>query len=171
MEGLPRLREKKAYRAVFDAFRAGCEKEGFRAVHYVVLSNHVHMLVEGTNRDSLSRGIQGLLIRIARALNRTWGRRGKVFADRYHDRILRSPREVRNVLVYVLRNSARHGNFAHRHRPDPYSSGAWFRGWKLPKQISWAPESASPVARARTWLVNEGWRKHGRIALSELPAP
>ena len=44
------------------------------------------------------------MIRIARVLNKLWRRRGRVFADRYHDRILKTPREVKNALVYVLAN-------------------------------------------------------------------
>jgi hypothetical protein len=36
------------------------------------------------------------------------GRSGKVFHERYHARHLRSPRQVRNVLVYVLNNWRKH---------------------------------------------------------------
>ena len=60
------------------------------------------------NQARLEVGMQGLAIRIARGLNRLWGRKGKVFADRYHDRVLRTPREVRNALAYVLNNARRH---------------------------------------------------------------
>ena len=54
------------------------------------------------------RGIRGLAIRIARAVNRAWLRRGRVWGDRYHAHSLRSPREVRNALVYVLQNFRKH---------------------------------------------------------------
>ena len=47
-------------------------------VHYAVLSNHLHLLVEATDRSALARGMQGLSIRMARALNRLAGRRGRV---------------------------------------------------------------------------------------------
>lgn len=76
------------------AFAAGSERFGFRLRQYSVQSDHRHLVVEGKDRRALSRGMQGLLIRIAKGLNRLWGRRGTVFADRYHDRILRTPREV-----------------------------------------------------------------------------
>jgi hypothetical protein len=47
----------------------------------------------------------------ARAFNRLWRRksRGRVFADRYHDRILRTPREVKPRWHYVLKHCMRHG--------------------------------------------------------------
>jgi hypothetical protein len=99
----------------------------FQVVHHSIQSNHLHLIVEATDRDALTAGMRGLLIRIARALNRLWSRRGRVFADRFHERELRTPREVRNALVYVLNNGRKH-----RSRlagPDPLSSGAQFGGW------------------------------------------
>ena len=53
------------------------------------LDPNLHLIVEGDCRTSLSRGLQGLAVRMARALNRHWKRFGSVFADRFHDRILR----------------------------------------------------------------------------------
>src|SRR5262245_60683663 len=93
--GLPVLRRGREDPVRRAAFAAGCDRFGFRLVHYAVLHDHLHMLVEAEGRESLSRGMQGLLIRVAKALNKLWQRSGKVFADRYHDRILKTPREVR----------------------------------------------------------------------------
>ncbi|HKO91462.1 MAG TPA: hypothetical protein VJU61_09940, partial [Polyangiaceae bacterium] len=73
-----------------------------RIVHYSIQSNHVHLLVEADDRRALTAGLRGLFVRIAGALNRLWQRRGGVFADRFHERELRTPREVRNSLLYVL---------------------------------------------------------------------
>ena len=155
--GLPSLRYRQPYRTLLRAFEAGRNRFGFRLVHYSVQSNHLHLIAEAKNRRALTRGIQGLLIRIAKALNRLWRRAGRIFADRYHDRTLRTPREVRNTLKYVLHNARRHG---------PYSSGRWFDGWRegfaqRTDGIGW------PVALARTWLLSVGWRRHGRIGLEE----
>jgi hypothetical protein len=41
--------------------------------------------------------MQALQIRAARALNQAQDRRDRVFADRFHARILRTPTEVANV--------------------------------------------------------------------------
>ncbi|HEU4420409.1 MAG TPA: hypothetical protein VFT55_15845, partial [Planctomycetota bacterium] len=114
LRGLPRLRSKREYAALRAAFAAGCTgcaratSGSFRLCHYAVLNDHLHLLVEAQDRLALSRGLQGLAIRIAKALNRLWRRRGTVFADRYHDRILKTPREVRNALCYVLGNGKKH---------------------------------------------------------------
>ncbi|MFN7669924.1 MAG: transposase, partial [Planctomycetota bacterium] len=99
---LPRLRNRKERAALLTHFARGKDRFGFRLLHFAILNDHLHFVVEAKDRTALSRGLQGLLIRLARGLNKLWGRKGKVFADRYHDRALKSPREVRNALVYVL---------------------------------------------------------------------
>ena len=86
VRGVPSLRVRQTYRALEGALRAGRERFGLRLVQFSVQSNHVHMLVEADGRASLSRGMQGLVVRMARALNRTWKRTGTVFADRSHVR-------------------------------------------------------------------------------------
>src|SRR5687767_6169007 len=99
-----------------------------QSVLYDVQSNHIHMICEADDKRSLSRGMQGLAIRIARRMNRLAGRRGKFFADRYHARVLKNPTQVRRALVYVLQNAAHHN--AHLAGAlDVYSSGAYFEGW------------------------------------------
>ena len=50
---------------------------------------------------ALARGMQGLSIRMARRLNRLWRRSGKVFADRFHVEVLRTPRQVRDARALV----------------------------------------------------------------------
>ena len=93
-EGLPSLRGSLAHAVVLGAFRAGCDRFGFRLVHFAVLGNHVHYLAEARDRRSLTAGLRGLHVRVARRLDDHWGRRGNVFPDRFHERALRSPREV-----------------------------------------------------------------------------
>src|SRR5262249_17406112 len=82
--GLPGLRTPRAYRVLERAFRRGKSKDGFRLIEYSVQHDHLHLIVEADHREQLARGMQGLMIRIAKGLNRFWHRRvGHVFADRY----------------------------------------------------------------------------------------
>ena len=109
--GLPRLRQKVEYAALRAAFAgaAGARSAtSFHLCHFAVLNDHLHLIVEAQDRQALSRALQGLLVRIARALNRLWRRRGSVFADRYHDEILTTPKQVRNAIRYVLQNARHH---------------------------------------------------------------
>jgi putative transposase len=169
--GLASLRKQ----ALFKELRRSIKQASrlwFRIVHFSVQSNHVHLVVEATDRESLSRGAAGLSIRLARAANRAIGRRGSVWRDRYHARPLRTPREVRSCLVYVLANWRQH---AHGARGlDPCASGAWFDGWRTPLPSdarSRELDDATPVVSARTWLGSSGWRRHGLIDMREHPKP
>ncbi len=170
---LPRLRAIDPYNAICAAFDKGKERAGrlakghFRLVHFSVQNDHLHLVVEATDRLALSRGIQGLSIRIARGLNRLWGRKGSVFADRYHDRILRSAREVRNVLSYVLNNGRKHKRRIPKGEPDTFSSGHWFDGWKDYALDDWM--GLGPIVSPKTWLLGKGWRRHGLLRLAEAP--
>ena len=106
------------------------------------------MVVETDEPPMLARAIQGLAVRLARALNRLASRTGKVFADRYHVHVLRSLREVRNALPYVLENFRHHlrEDVAPR-KADPCSSAAWRRP---------GPRcELSPVLPPRTWLLRQ----------------
>ncbi len=138
--------------------------ETFRVVHFSVQPDHVHLLVEADDHSSFRRGLQGFAIRAARAVNRALGRCGRVWSDRYHARILATPREVRNALVYVLANWKKHVRGARG--LDPRSSAMWFRGWNIAMRDDRAD---GPVARARTWLMRVGWRRHGLIDMDEAP--
>lgn len=159
--GLRSLRTPRAHNTIRTALAAGASRFGIRVVHYVVMTNHVHLICEAEGASALSRGMKGLGVRIARALNRLWSRVGSVFADRYHCHVLKAPREVRNALNYVLQNAAYHR--IHFAGPDPCSSGEWFDGWK--QTLLDEPLCASPLPRACTWLLTIGWRKHGLIEL------
>src|SRR5437867_3946747 len=85
--------------------------------------------------------------------------------DRYHARALRTPREVRNALVYVLQNWRKHVPGARG--VDARSSGRWFEGWRTP--VERIPASP-PVVPPRTWLAAVGWRKLGLLHVDEGPA-
>ena len=126
--------------------------------------DHVHLLVEGDGVIVLRRGVQGLSIRVAKAINRTLQRHGKVWADRFHARSLATPREVRNALVYILQNVRKHLRGVRG--LDPRSSAAWFTGWRTEVV---PPPGRPPIASARTWLASVGWRRHGLVGIDEAP--
>ena len=66
------LRTKRTGAALRTCFRFGAERFGFRLIEYSIQRDHLHFIVEADNTRSLSRGMQGLKIRIAKALNRLW---------------------------------------------------------------------------------------------------
>jgi len=164
-EGLPSFRGDKLVLEAVRGALADAHKPAFRVVHFSVQSNHLHLIVESSDKDSLSRGMQGLAVRMARAVNRALGGKGTVFADRYHAHELKTPRETRAALLYVLQNWAKHGRGG---AYDPYSSAIWFDGWATRPG---APALPPIVAAPRTWLVTIGWRRHGLLKPGERPSP
>jgi REP element-mobilizing transposase RayT len=171
--GLPKLRQQRERSALLARFARGKDRFGFRLLHFSILNDHLHFVVEAKDRTALCRGLQGLLIRLARGLNKLWGRKGKVFADRYHDRALKSPREVRNALVYVLGNGRKHAAQGRAipqfDGPDMFSSAPWFDGFVERIEVRGIGGLPPPVVAARTWLAGVGWRRHGRIGLEDVP--
>jgi len=168
--GLPRLRQKAEHAALRAAFTKGKARFGLRLTHYVILNDHLHLVVEAAHRDSLRAGIQGLAIRIARALNKLWQRKGKVFADRYHDHVLKTPREVKNALAYVMGNATKHasaGRMVQQPHPiDPFSSAPWASDCFTERfTVRGIDITIRPVADATTWLLRVGWRRHGLLQL------
>jgi REP element-mobilizing transposase RayT len=138
---------------------------GFRILHFSIQDDHLHLIVEADDSRALDRGLRGLAIRVARAVNRALGRRGTVWSDRYHSRALTTPRAVRHALVYVLMNRRKHRG--EERGLDPCSSAVYFDGWRQP--LGKIPAAATPVVRARTWLAAVGWRRHGLLGIDERP--
>ncbi len=173
------LRDTRVVREIERSFAGGCERSDFRLVHYALLGNHAHLIVEAHDREALGRGMMAIGSRLARAVNRVAGERGRVLADRYHARLLGTPREVHRALRYVLLNARRHVGKARARvmravRLDRASSGQWFDGWKRDAvRVTGAardPRPAEPpVARARTWLLRVGWRRHGLLDPADVP--
>nr|WP_232288296.1 hypothetical protein [Anaeromyxobacter sp. K] len=167
------LRSQRALRVVEAALEATtAAATGFGVVHFSLQGNHLHLIAEADGQRALSSGMQGLCIRLAKGLNRMMGRRGKVFADRYHARVLGTPSEVRAALAYVLLNHRSHltrlGKPAGRGGVDRFSSGRWFDGWRSggPAVIT---GSRNVTAAPRTWLLATGWRRRGLLSPDEFP--
>jgi len=170
---VPSLRSRRFVAEIERSFRAACDRERFRLVHDSIQRDHAHVIVEAASAHALSNGLKSIAARVARAVNRVFGRRGQVLDDRCHVRALKTPREVRNAIAYVLLNARRHAAKLGRQidrveRIDPASSGRWFDGWRVgPSAIDASDERA--VARPRTWILTVGWRRMGLIDPGEIP--
>jgi REP element-mobilizing transposase RayT len=162
--GIWHLRTPKPFATVLCAIKSA-SNTCFRVCEFSVQCDHIHLLVEADDNLSLARGVQGLSVRIARGLNRVMRRTGKVLRDRFHARLLNTPREVKLALAYVLRNGARH--LAQRGRAvqpfwlDPYSSAASFKGWSV--DIVAPTSGIIALSAPISWLLRCGWKKAGLI--------
>jgi putative transposase len=153
---IPSLRSSRRFQLIKDCFaKAQKKKPGMRLVEFTVLSNHLHLIVEADTSRDLSRGVQGLCVRLARALNQALKRGGRVFADHFHAKLLRSPTQLVNAIRYVLGNAGRHYGEA---GVDVFCS-----------------EEASAeqiISEPHGWLLRKGWFRapaHLRARLLTLP--
>lgn len=162
--GVPSLRSLALFVAVRQAI-ARNEHAHFRILHFSVQQDHVHAIVEADDHGALTEGTRGLVIRIALAVKRAT-QVPRVWGDRYHARPLKTPREVRHAIAYVLLNFRKH--LRAPTGVDPRSSGPWFDGWKCRPR---PPTDPPPTSKARTWLASVGWRRGGLIHFDDGPQP
>ena len=130
--GVAYLRRQRSAGAIVSAIELA-RRDDFQVVDYVILGNHLHLIVEADDADALSRGMQRLGIRVAKRLNALQRRSGGVFVDRYHAHALATPREVAHALRYLRTNYRRHT----RERLPP----------------RWRDPLAARIAKPRTWLL------------------
>ena len=187
----PSLRSERIFRCILRQL-AWARHQGVRVVHYSVQHDHLHLIVEGTDRLDISSQMRKLFSRVARAVNSIAQRRGSLFRDRHHRVELNCPTKARNALVYVLFNDRKH----HAQNGGAISEAFWNDlddrtsiAWLAP--VDWDPRARPPpdfIARLRardsdidglgaarsaprTWFAQAGWRIRGggRLSLYELP--
>ena len=108
VSGVPSLRSRRAFRLIRDALNAAVARFDMTISEFSVQSNHVHMVIEAIEQKHMSRGMQGLGVRLARGLNRVFGRRGKLLSERFHAHVLRNKIEALNAVRYVRTNHLHH---------------------------------------------------------------
>lgn len=137
---------------------------GLHVIHFSLLNNHIHMIVEAKNNLGLSRGMKSLNCRLGKAIRRDSGGQGATLAGRFHLHVLKTPTEMKHALEYVLLNKAKHQKFIEH--IDDFSSGYSFQDWKrligtrfqglIASQIDFRDEGLSPP---RSWLCRVGWTR------------
>jgi putative transposase len=150
--GVGHLRTQSRFTAIQNALRAASGKFGMQVVHFSVQGNHLHLIVEADGKEALSRAMKGLAVRVAVRLNQLTGRRGTVFADRYHAHVMQTPREVANTVRYVLENYRKHAREALPAR------------WRDP----FATSLAEPLHEPKVWLLRIGWTRAAEFRMAAL---
>jgi REP element-mobilizing transposase RayT len=180
------LRRRCVYQAIREATLTTARREDFRICHLSIQHNHVHLIVEASDKQALASGMQGFQISAAKHLNAAISkgrlgarRRGTVFPDRYHAEIITSPTQARRAIAYALNNFRKHGEDQRAPmsmwKVDWYSSAIDFPGWAEygDEVFLWrGPPTYDPLItyQPRTWLLREGWKKAGTISCHEVPS-
>lgn len=150
------------YPAVKAALLAGAERFGTRVIEFSVQPTHLHLILETPSNEALTSAMRGLSVRLARAINNVMERKGTVFPDRYHVRVLRTPREIRLCLIYVLCNRRKHslaelGLYYANDWLDPCSSSPSFSGWR---GLDLADIEPRELPAPQSWLLTQQyWKK------------
>ena len=110
--------------------------------------------------------MKGLLVRIARGLNKLWKRKGSIFRERFHCVVMKTVAQIRRTVTYVLQNARKHGICLPRDTPDPYSSAPWYTRW-LGRDQPFRTEGC-PVAKPRTLAMDTAFYGF-TIDLNEVP--
>jgi hypothetical protein len=53
---------------------------------------------------------------------------------------------------------------------DVYTSAPWFDGFREHITVRGIEAIPRPVMPPRTWMLAEGWRRHGLLSIHEMPA-
>ena len=101
-----------------------------------------------------------------------------MFPDRYHAQIIRTPRQARHALAYVLNNWRKHGESKLASRQGladrsvlERAEFSWLEGCRREARSAGHPTyEPLPVWEPKTWLLREGWKKHGLISSKEIPS-
>ena len=168
-------REGRTYGVLRRVLRFYLGNGDFRLCHISIQRNHLHMIVEATRKQALSRGMQSFAIRAARAINRDSASCDDVFAYRYHASQITTAKYARHALAYVLNNWRRHReDFANGRMLtaylDEYASGVSFDGWTMTFATHPTHEPL-PVSPPQTRLLRDDWKRFGKIDPHECPGP
>ena len=97
------LKDPRAARIVEDALLY-LDGQRYRLLAWVVMPNHVHVLIEIIEGYSLSRILQSWKVRTARECNRALGTSGRFWEPEYYDRYIRNERHLQNAILYIHSN-------------------------------------------------------------------
>ena len=96
------IRNKDCLRLLKKAIMNG-RKQGVRVTHFSLQTNHIHLIIEAETNMILTKGMRSITVTFAKGLNK-----GRVQIERYHLHVLKSLKEARNAVTYVLFNRQKH---------------------------------------------------------------
>ena len=81
----------------------------YRLLAWVVMPNHVHVLIETQAGHALAEVVQSWKSFTAKAINQVLGRRGALWQREYFDRYVRDDRHLQAVIEYIDNNPVQAG--------------------------------------------------------------
>jgi len=85
------------------------EKWSCVVMAYCLMSNHVHLLVKPSMKESLYKMMQGITLCYSQYANRKYGRSGRLWESRYHSCIVDREKYLWAIARYIEQNPVRAG--------------------------------------------------------------
>jgi len=118
------LRDERIATMVQDSLRH-FDSERYLLSAWVIMPNHVHLLLTPFGSWSLSRIIKDMKSFTSREANKLLGRRGQFWMEDYFDRYIRDAKHFASAVAYIENNPVKAGLVK---KPGKWMFGsAWFR--------------------------------------------
>jgi putative transposase len=105
----PLFTEHYCCQIVIDSIRFLRTHLGHRVHAYVLMPDHVHLVVTPRESSDVSRVMHSLKLHTAREIGALLESKGGVWQARFYERALRTPRDVEEAIAYVHDNPIRAG--------------------------------------------------------------
>jgi len=89
------------------------KRYGLCVLNYTVTSNHIHLLVQDTDKDVIPKSMQLIAGRSAQQYNQRKNRKGAYWEDRYHATAIESDKHLHRCITYIDLNMVRAGVVKH----------------------------------------------------------
>jgi putative transposase len=117
----PVFAAEEDYRFYLECLQAAAKRHGCAIHAYVLMTNHVHLLVTPERDQSLPKTLQSVGRRYVQYFNFTYKRTGTLWEGRYRATLIDSERYLLICMRYIELNSVRAGLASHP-RGYPWSS-------------------------------------------------
>lgn len=77
-------------------------------IYYALQRDHIHLIAEAPNNQTLSKGMRALTISFAKRIQKLKQTNESIQVERYHLHVLKCPTEVENAVDYVINNEVHH---------------------------------------------------------------
>ena len=104
---------EKDYSIYLDCLRDACYRYRVAVHAYVLMTNHVHLLLTPENSDGISRVMQSLGRRFVQCVNIRYGRTGTLWEGRHKGSAVDSERYFLTCMRYIELNPVRAGIVGH----------------------------------------------------------
>jgi len=105
----PVFEEKEDFGKYLEICRRYKDQYEFKLYHWVLMSNHVHLLIETKENSSLSKLMQGINLAYTIWFNRKKGKVGHLWQDRYRSAVVERDNYLLECGRYIERNPLRAG--------------------------------------------------------------